>query len=193
MGNDNNCKKLCWGLDTKWQLEFHVVVIKCQTDIAVIFCLDVDLYDPLMMVHSITLYKHAIPIPYRTREALERTKSEPWPGRVPQWTTSKCGTPYRVCQSKLYWSYPFARCNMSHPGVGCKVYQMGTLEVGFGTLSTKALECSQSKRQWHFTQYCGMAHYRTVCFKMRLNAANVFNGLTYHEIGALQTPTDISG
>ena len=42
-------------------------------------------------------------------------------------------------------------CNMSHPEVGCKTYQMGTCtsEGHFGTLSTNELEWSQSEPPWH--------------------------------------------
>ena len=117
--------------------------------------------------------------PYRTKGVLECTlkrtvtRAEPrsQSESVPQQTTSRCG-PERAMQRQtvLYYCtlmkvlnanpYPAPSvCNVSQPGVGCKVYQMGTSEVHFGTLFTKRCEHSQSEPPCASMQWSNTARY----------------------------------
>ena len=76
-------------------------------------------------------------------------------------------------------------CNMPYPGVGCRAYWKGTMEVSFGLFSTRALECSQSEPTWHGSAWHGTARCGTVCFKKRLNAV-----LEIHSQFSLKTSKD---
>ena len=80
-----------------------------------------------------------------------------WDMPSPPRATSQYG-PCRACENEPYQT-SMGIWTQTH-----KAYQMGTSEVCFGTLSTKARERSQSEPPWHVTQWntaqYGMVHFQ---------------------------------
>ena len=73
-------------------------------------------------------------------------------GSVLQWTTSRCGPARPKVNLTAPWLVSERQpkpCPIGMQRVACETCQKGTAEVCFGSLSTRALERSQSEPHWH--------------------------------------------
>ena len=96
--------------------------------------------------------------------AANRTRAE-LVGSLPLWTASQCDpdrakanctTPRRL---NANLNHAPLVCNVSRSGVGCKAYRKGTTMVRFGSLSTRARECSHCEPPWNGSAWHGIATY----------------------------------